>query len=67
MYVSSCILPVVAQHACGCESSSKKGMAMQAPPLHVVTHLTTEEVQGSRRNGKGTRLDPNGFSRSAAA
>ena len=39
-------------------------MAMQAPPLHVVTHLTTEEVQGSRRNGKGTRLDPNGFSRS---
>lgn len=39
------------------------GPLYKAPPLHVVTHLTTEEVQGSRRNGKGTRLDPNGFSR----
>ena len=36
---------------------------MQAPPLYVVTHLTTEEVQGTRRNGNGSRLDANGFSR----
>ena len=36
---------------------------MQAPPLYVVTHLTTEEVQGTRRHGNGSRLDANGFSR----
>lgn len=36
---------------------------MQAPPLYVVTHLTTEHVQGTRRNGDGSRLDANGFSK----
>ena len=36
---------------------------LQAPPLYVVTHLTTEEVQGTRRHGNGSRLDANGFSR----
>ena len=35
---------------------------LQAPPLYVVTHLTTEHVQGTRRNGVGSRLDANGFS-----
>lgn len=39
------------------------GPFYKAPPLHVVTNLTTEEVQGSRRNGKGSRLDADGFSR----
>ena len=36
---------------------------IQAPPLHVVTNLTTEDVQGSRRSGKGQRVDPSGFSK----
>lgn len=40
------------------ESASR---VMQAPPLHVVTNLTTEQVQGRRRNGQGKRLDANGF------
>lgn len=39
------------------------GPLYKAPPLYVVTKLTTEEVQGTRRHGKGTRLDADGFSR----
>ena len=37
--------------------------ALQAPPLYVVTNLTTEDVQGSRRNGQGKRVDADGFTR----
>ena len=36
---------------------------LQAPPLHVVTNLTTEDVQGTRRSGKGQRMDENGFTK----
>lgn len=39
------------------------GPVYKAPPLYVVTHLTTEHVQGTRRNGDGSRLDANGFSK----
>jgi len=39
------------------------GPLYKAPPLYVVTNLTTEEVQGSRRNGKGKRLDADGIAR----
>lgn len=39
------------------------GGLYKAPPLHVVTNLTTEDVQGSRRSGKGQRVDPSGFSK----
>lgn len=35
----------------------------KAPPLYVVTNLTTEGVQGSRRSGQGKRMDPNGFTK----
>ncbi|DBA83296.1 TPA: hypothetical protein ACH3X2_006794 [Trebouxia sp. C0005] len=36
---------------------------LEAPPLYVVTNLTTEGVQGSRRSGQGKRMDPNGFTK----
>lgn len=39
------------------------GRLYKAPPLHVVTNLTTEDVQGTRRSGKGQRMDENGFTR----
>ena len=42
-------------------------VVMQAPPLYVVTNLTTEGVQGSRRSGQGKRMDPNGFTKCVAA
>jgi len=42
-------------------------VVVQAPPLYVVTNLTTEGVQGSRRSGQGKRMDPNGFTKYVAA
>jgi len=44
-----------------------KLVIVQAPPLYVVTNLTTEGVQGSRRSGQGKRMDPNGFTKYVAA
>ena len=36
---------------------------MQAPPLVVITNLTTESVQGKTQGGQGRRMDKDGFAK----